>query len=109
MWWMVLAIVAYTVLGVLAAWADLRVSRGIARRISPAWRAFVRRLNGMSVLLLWGAAVGGMAAAWQGSASGDAVALLRIALFIAPPVLALVATLAWLRATGPPPRRRSSY
>ncbi len=105
---MVLAIVAYAFLRVLAEWADLGISRRIWGRISPVWRAFVRRLNRARVLLLWAAAVAGMAAAWQGSPSAEAVALLRIALFIAPPVLALASTLAWLRATAPP-RRRSSY
>ncbi|HST58775.1 MAG TPA: hypothetical protein VLK84_08810 [Longimicrobium sp.] len=105
---MVLAIVSYAFLRVLAEWADLGISDRISRRISPVWQAFVRRLNGPVVLLLWGVAVATMTAAWRGSASADAVALLRIVLFIAPPVLALATTLAWWRATVPP-RRRSSY
>lgn len=108
MWWMVLAIVSYAFLRVLAEWADLGISRRISRWISPAWQGFTRRLNGPVVLMLWIAAAAAMTAAWQGSASADAVAVLRITLFIVPPVLALAATLAWLRATAPP-RRRSSY
>lgn len=92
--------------GAVVVWMLGPVWRGV---VAPAWRGFVGLLNAPLVLLLWAAAGAGMAAAWQGSPSDDVVALLRIALFIASPLLALAATLAWRRATAPPPRRRSSY
>lgn len=68
--------------------------------LAPPWRAFVARLSGRMVLLLWDAAVTAMAVAWRMPAGGDAVGVLRTAMFLAPPVLALAVTIE---------RRRISY
>ncbi|HST58773.1 MAG TPA: hypothetical protein VLK84_08800 [Longimicrobium sp.] len=76
--------------------------------LAPPWRAFVARLSGRAVLLLWGGAVAAMAAAWQMPAGGDAVEVLRIAMFIAPPVLALAVSIERLHGARPP-RHQASY
>lgn len=81
---------------------------GVGCAVEPPWRAFVARLSGRRVLLLWGAAVAGMPAAWWLPAAGGAGAALRIAMFVAPPVLALAVTIERLHATRPP-RRQGGY
>lgn len=93
------------------------VGEAVAWILGPVWRGFVRTLNGPSVLLLWGAALAAMYAAWRMEPDASDWALWgRIALFILPPSFMMAATLAWRGRDLPQrlpraqrPRRRNAY
>ena len=79
----------------------------IGRAFTPIWRVFARLVNGWTVLLLWGAAIVAVSAAWKMEASASTAATWgRILLFIIPPVVAFAATIEWRSPDSPPPPRR---
>jgi hypothetical protein len=75
------------------------LGRPVQRALSRPWRAFVRRLDGRMVLLLWAVALVAMTIAWRvadAETAGGVVAL-SLAGFMAAPVLAVAATIEWRR------------